>query len=110
MSANTEKPSTGLKLPIATTRRTDIIKHHVSFIGAGERRDSASFKSKIPKCISIPIGEIDKKLTDNSSIHDLIKSESTTPRTIVESTLPEYVEVPDFKALPFKKKAGFFVK
>ena len=110
MSANIEKSVTGLRLPKATTKRLDLKKNHVSFITPGERREPLLFKSKIPKFSAIPSVESENKLTDNYSTPEFERSEATTPRISVVSSLPEYVEVPNFKAIPYKKKAGFFVK
>lgn len=110
MSANIEKSVTGLRLPKATTKRFDSYKNHVSFVAPGEKKEPFSFKSKIPKFATNTSFDGQSKLTDNCSTPDFERSEAVTPRLSVVSSLPEYVEVPNFKALPYKKKAGFFVK
>lgn len=106
MSANRNQSNSRLKMPTTTPVKATYKMNEYMSAGAPGRKESNELVSKIPKLKSKQASFIERKA---SNIPVLTRS-STFNKKSNAAKLPEYRDVPDIKARPFKRKIGFFVK
>lgn len=114
MSANRRLSNSRLPMPSATPNKSSPKKDSYKSAQVSFRKDSSDFESKIPKLAKKQPSFIAKRKTnliDNkeNQVNQLQRS-ATFNNNSKKAKLPEYQEVPDVKARPFKQKAPFFVK
>lgn len=114
MSDNRRLPNSRLSMPSATPSKSSPKMDSYKSAQVSSRKESGDFESKIPKLAKKQPSFIAKRKTnliDNKENHiNLLQRSTTFNNKSKKTNPPEYNEVPDVKARPFKQKAPFFVK